>query len=247
MTNCRTIFMKTESSFFVKLLATKLPNRLDEFRLNELISLVSLQRKSRASKFKFIEDIYQSLTGEILLRYGLQNKIGFNPDHLHFSYNSYGKPVLSGIENIDFSISHSGNWVIVGLSERAIGVDTERIHNVDTGIADLYFSEEECKIVKSCSDRRTLMETFYRIWTLKEAYIKAIGKGLSCPLSTFTVIPGVSGVSLKLSDQVLPRMFLKEYDLDPEYKCAVCCEIDSLPAEISIIKFETLVAEVKTY
>jgi len=229
-----------------KLLSTKLPDRMYEIRLNELNSLVSLQRREKASKFIFTEDKVRSLTSEILLRYGLLNELRSNPQNLSFSYNIYGKPILDGIENVDFSISHSGNWVLVGLSEHTIGVDIEKIHNIHIDIAERFFTEEEYKLVKNCFDEKIMINTFYRVWTLKEAYIKAIGKGLSCPLNSFSVIPGMEGVSLKLLNQELPGMFFKEYSFDQEYKCAICCGADSFPAEISTIEFETLISEIKS-
>ncbi len=218
-----------------KLLAVGIPRDLEGYDLNRLKPFVSESRRIRSEKFRFKVDKARCLTGELLLSYGLI-KSGLQIDRpLRFEYNDHGKPSIVGIENLDFSISHSGKWVIVGISNYAVGVDVERIHDVSEGIAKRFFSSRECALLKPCVDRSDYLDMFFRIWVLKEAYIKAIGRGLSCPLGSFSVNPfDIQGPAMKAHDSALPQMFLREYPLDGDHKCAYCSQKRNFPEELMI-------------
>lgn len=94
----------------------------------------------------------------------------------------YGKPFLKGNPEVHFNISHANGIAACIVSERECGIDCERVREFHPNVMKRAFTEAERELVMSSpQDERDLM--FFRLWTLKEAYIKMIGKGLSFPLN----------------------------------------------------------------
>lgn len=98
-------------------------------------------------------------------------------------YNRYGKPLINGI---DFNISHSGNYVVLVIGNSEIGIDIEYKKERNIELIEKFFTEQEQQFIKSANDP---LLAFYQVWTLKEAYLKAVGKGLYKKLSSFTIFP----------------------------------------------------------
>lgn len=147
--------------------------------IKKLFDKVSKNRRKKASIYIGIEDQIRSLYSEIFLR-----KILKEYDILDFEIeeNEYSKPYLKE-QNIFFNISHSGEYLICGVSEREVGVDIEKIGELASlEIADMFFYEEEKRYLEKSKHK---ISDFYKIWTLKESYIKFLGKGLSKDLKEF--------------------------------------------------------------
>lgn len=113
------------------------------------------------------------------------------PQQLSFIKDKYGKPYLKlpVKHDLQFNISHSANTALIAVTKTyEIGVDIEKI-NADINFLELteeFFSPTEYKqLVNLCPTEQLL--AFYRLWTLKEAVVKALGKGLSYSLSSFDV------------------------------------------------------------
>jgi 4'-phosphopantetheinyl transferase len=107
----------------------------------------------------------------------------------------HGKPELADARHADlrFNLSHSGDAVLCAVTRgREIGVDIEAVvaHEDLLSIGSHFFAEDECAALAACTDRDRVT-LFYLLWTRKEAYLKAHGKGLSHPLSAFSVLASV--------------------------------------------------------
>jgi len=108
----------------------------------------------------------------------------------------YGRPYLVDRPTFDFNISHSGDWVLCVIgAERKVGVDVEQTGEFLEEVVDR-FSQSEVSYIRERSggDR---VEAFYRIWTAKEAYLKADGRTFLISLDGFTV--DVAGGRARLS------------------------------------------------
>lgn len=116
-----------------------------------------------------------SSTAFSLLADMLSQHFGINLSKEKISENEYGKPELSG-ENVYFNISHSNGAVVCAVSDKPVGVDIEYIKEMRPGIINRCFTDNEKKAILSSRD-------FYRLWTLKEAYVKMLGLGISHTLS----------------------------------------------------------------
>jgi 4'-phosphopantetheinyl transferase len=154
--------------------------------LSKYLSLVSDKKQKRLMRYRFIEDVKRSLFGELIVRWEYMNKLGIKNKHIVFETNEYGKPFVRGINNFHFNITHSGLWVMAAFSSSHIGIDIEVVKPIELDIARKFFSKEEyCDILNQSSEKR--LEYFYKLWTLKESYIKAMGNGLSISLNSFTM------------------------------------------------------------
>lgn len=123
-----------------------------------------------------------------------------------------GKPRLfAGTKQLaDFNVSHTEGLVVCGLTAQdppvpMIGVDVERIdRKVDVQLAERYFSPPEIRWLDSIPAALDKQEGFLRLWTLKEAFIKAIGTGLRTPLDQFAIVDADSQTpSLQFLDDAL--------------------------------------------
>lgn len=167
----------------------------------------------RAKKFYFERDARRFIISHGILRHILGVYLNMKPSKIAFIYGTYGKPYLEGDE-ICFNMSHSDEIAVYAfVRNRQIGVDVERIRNFPEAenIFSRFFSPYENKVFKSLPDEQK-QEAFFRCWTLKEAYIKAVGDGLAYPLDKFDVsyAPGepagllnLAGDSRKASEWLL--------------------------------------------
>lgn len=209
-------------------------------------NVVSAERRSKAEKFHRREDACRSLLAEALIRYTLLYTGIQNCGEINFIRNEFGKPepFLAGFH---YNISHSGSWVICAADNEEIGVDVERIHKVDVGISQRFFSSIENKFLSDFQSPTQWLDCFYKLWVLKESYIKAIGKGLHCPLSSFAVLPQIDGsVQLIRYEQTLPEKYFRIYEIDPAYKCAICCSHRNFPQEVNIVSVHDVIGKLES-
>lgn len=164
-----------------------------------------------------------------ILRMMLERYTGQPADSIKFERNSHGKLSVSSAP-IFFNISHSQDRIALafGLADQ-IGIDIERVEPIPD-IAELvekWFSPEEKKGF-SLIDPRKKMDAFYHVWTQKEAFIKAVGLGLSFPLQDvcMSVDPDKSGKVIRIRHGQARLWKIAAYALDPGWKVALC-----LPAE----------------
>ena len=123
------------------------------------------------------------------LRLILGGYAGEDPSAIEFSRGERDKPALTHHAELEFNLSHSGDWALIGLMIGAqLGVDTEhaRAARATPALAAYAFSPLEAKRLEDV-ERADRAAAFYRIWTRKEAFIKAIGLGLHFDLEAFDV------------------------------------------------------------
>jgi 4'-phosphopantetheinyl transferase len=158
---------------------------------SELVELLSHDERLRAERFFFERDKRRFIAARALLRIMLAGYLGANPDSLVFSYGVAGKPALAGrwAGALDFNVSHSTDGVLYAIATgRAVGVDLEYIRPLHdmAEIAARVLSRGEQEIFSNASPA-ACERMFYEFWTRKEAFIKAMGYGLSFPVQQLDV------------------------------------------------------------
>lgn len=173
-----------------------------------LHALLSGEEQARAARFLAPAHRARFAVAHGRLREMLAAELDLAPGSLQFGKAEHGKPFLMGPpgERLQFNLSHSGDLGLVGWTTgRRLGVDIEvwRPLADEAGLVRRYFSRAENAAYKALSppDRR---QGFFECWTRKEAYIKAVGRGLGLPLDSFDVSfgPGVVPALLRPSGEV---------------------------------------------
>jgi 4'-phosphopantetheinyl transferase len=147
--------------------------------------------QARADRFHFAEDRNAYIAAHALTRALLVWAGGLPAADWRFVQGPSGKPHIDpalGRSRLEFSLSHTRGLVACAVSlDHPIGVDVEAIGRVDNELelAARFFAPAEVTLLRDAApDQRPAV--FARIWTLKEAYIKGTGEGLSCPLDSFS-------------------------------------------------------------
>lgn len=140
-------------------------------------------RRKRIDRFKRPDDRLRSLLGEYLVKKLLKSKYGIENAVIECAEN--GRPFLKA-SKLFISISHSDEIVVCAVSDRAVGIDVERLKPIKAGLIDRVCTDAEKIYVlngaKMGTDEVTdegIITRFYEIWTGKEAYFKAKGTGIT--------------------------------------------------------------------
>jgi len=161
-------------------------------RLEEMWQSLSADERRRAGNLRLERDTWRYVAGRGILRSILGRYLAEDPGLIAFQYGQQGKPALAegfGDAGLEFSLSHSGALALFALvHQRAVGVDLEQVRHLpdEDAMAARFFSAEEYAAYRKLPpDQQTL--AFFQCWTRKEAYLKALGDGLTRDLSSFDV------------------------------------------------------------
>lgn len=152
-------------------------------------SLLSRDERARADRFVYDRHRRRYTVAQAHLRRVLAQLTGVRPEKIRFRFGEHGKPFLPA--GPSFNQSHSAERIMIGVTaEGRLGIDIEEVREVRymLAIADKNFGADEAARLHAAPDheRRRL---FFRLWTRKEAFLKAVGVGLTHPLRTFSVDP----------------------------------------------------------
>jgi 4'-phosphopantetheinyl transferase len=198
--------------------------------------LLSDDERERYRRFVFDADRLRYLVAHALVRTTLSRYADVPPQTWTFSQNEYGKPEIDGPAHAlpcRFSLTHTHGLTAIAITATAaIGVDAERIlpreSNVD--IAQRFFAPSEAVALQALSPAEQRC-VFYDYWTLKEAYLKAIGVGMSVPLQSFAFTlsdpPRVRFHDPELGDPA--RWQFARLSLSREHTCAIAIRLDRAP------------------
>lgn len=192
------------------------------------------ERLKKMQKLRQKEDMLRAFGAGLLLEYGLRQQqmtqgAAANKKAVTICYGANGKPVFEGRMQEDFrsyfNLSHSGNYVAAAFAKQEVGVDIEILQHGKRRIAERFFSEKEKEFLKDNWDD----SLFTKLWTRKESYIKADGRGMALGLDTFSV----------LEDCVFPY-YLSSYNLSGKAWLSVCLKgekPDIMPQKVDLKQF----------
>ena len=152
------------------------------------VAILSKDERKRATGFYFERQRQSYIRSHAALRLLLRRYLMNAPDAIAIVADIYGRPTLAArAGGLEFNLSHSGDAVLVGVSlHSALGVDIELVRDVPDflAIAKRHFAPSEIEEMLRLAPAQRC-EGFYVTWTRKEAFIKALGLGLSFPLDAF--------------------------------------------------------------
>lgn len=198
----------------------------DEIYFSEYYQIMSYERRRKVESCLFKKDKRLSLGAGILMDKGLA-QYGLCEREEAVSYRENGKPYLPRHPHIHFNLSHSGSRAMAVFAETESGCDIEQVQKADLALAEKFFTRKEYAFIAGQQGRERQDEAFFRLWTLKESFLKAVGAGLMIPLDAFEITLSTEGkiAVCKKTDEVrrlYPGKFkFREYRMG-EYCGAVC-------------------------
>lgn len=200
----------------------------DEERLERFRRTLEAHELGRAGRFHFEKHRRHFIVARGFLRCVVARYLGTQPESLRFVYGAYGKPALEGEHSLRFNLSHSNEVALLAVTLDAdVGVDVEHIRAdfASEDIARRFFSRAEVETFNALA-KEEQVAAFFRCWTRKEAYIKAIGMGLSQPLDAFdvTLAADTPAALLRAEGDDASRWLLADLDAGAGYAAALAVE-----------------------
>lgn len=128
----------------------------------------------------------------------LAGELGVPVSAVSYIYGEQGKPELDmerignefdgeDLKRLYFNLSHSGDYVVLAVSDETVGIDIEYKNKNALRIAERFFCPEEYDVIAAADSEKERKQLFLQYWTMKEAYVKYCGTGLQLPLSSFLI------------------------------------------------------------
>lgn len=143
----------------------------EDTAFSEFLSKLDDRKKAQILNYRFVEDKSRSLIAHLMVWCYLLKQ----EQLLNYSYNEQGRPFIACSEK-QFSISHSGNYVVLAFDDDNVGVDIEKMVDIEPKILEIFCSNTELEYIKQKKYDKGLI---YKLWTLKESYVKYLGEGVS--------------------------------------------------------------------
>ena len=201
--------------------------------LRRLHAVLDPDERAKAERYRFPEHRERFIAGRGIQRHLLARYLGLAPEAIVYRYTPHGKPELDGpaaAAGLRFNVSNTDAAALFAfVLRREIGVDIERLKEMPDGasIAERFFSAPENEVFRAIPDEQRDL-AFFTCWTRKEAYIKAVGEGLSMPLDRFdvTLRPGEPArlLATRGDPAEAGRWTLHEIDPGPGYLGALAVE-----------------------
>lgn len=144
---------------------------------------MSVDRRKKCLAFRFDEDKKRCIAADYLIRTILADCLCKEKNKIEIYTDENGKPFVN--EDICFNLSHSGNYVVAAVADKAVGIDIEKIKPVKANMLH-YFCSQTDKEYILCSEKNesenipdAAFERFFEVWTFKEAFLKCSGEGIS--------------------------------------------------------------------
>jgi 4'-phosphopantetheinyl transferase len=205
---------------------------IPEVEENRWRMLLAGPEQERLGRFHFAADARREAVSRAALRLLLADYLDLPPGRIAFATEAKGKPYVAGTvtgRRVEFNVSHSGEWVLLAFArDRRVGIDVERWREIEAEqILRDFFLPEEVEEWRQWPEAER-PAAFFNAWTLKEAYLKALGAGLAKPLRSFRVGigPGAKPALVWCADDARApeKWSLARLGVAPGYAAALAAE-----------------------
>ncbi|HHF7011403.1 4'-phosphopantetheinyl transferase family protein [Streptococcus mutans] len=216
----------------------KIDKSLSTNQMEKLMTIVSEKRRLKANRFIHQKDRERCLLAEALVRYALIKDYGMKEEKILFDRSRHGKPLLIG-SNLHFNLSHSGKWVVCAIGNSQLGVDVELVRLLEYKNIYKSFSSTE-RMYLDALPSQNKQTSFFKLWTLKESFVKFTGIGLKYPFDSFSI--DVNSLKLLKEEQQGTNLSFFSRKLDEKHWYALCCEPDKINKKIKQIDLDEILS-----
>ena len=194
-------------------------------------------RQQKIAILRHRMDKNRSLAAGLLLDHALE-PFGLQERSVEYEIGEWGKPALKYHPEICFSLSHSGDYAVCTIGDKPVGNDIERVKTGRLKVADRFFAEEERDWIYEAEREEEQVQRMFRLWTMKESFVKAIGRGMSLSLQDFAIyVDGESGRARVRHSVDAKYYHMREYREIAGY-CTALCVQESAEIAHSMIPIE---------
>lgn len=215
---------------------------------------IQLEEKERIGRFVFKQDAKRSIIGQLMIRKFLSEATQLPWSQIKTKRDQNNKPIVEGF-NLNFNVSHDGHFVVLaGEEDITIGIDIMRnCYKGGRSLKEFFrlmhrnFHLNEWAYINNGIDIKK-MRSFYRIWCLKESYVKATGTGLTIDLKKICFVPKnelkkdliLSDTKLFIDGKLMSDWSFHEHLYD-DYTITVCIKGSITPVNFKLITFQDLI------
>ena len=182
-------------------------------------------RLARARSYLHPFDSLRGLAAEALLRHALAEHFGLPDESVRLFPDEWGKPQLTGHPGIHFNLSHSGPWVLCAVHHGPVGIDVEEIRPLPMFPAEMVMAPDELRTFAGLARSTTV--DFFRLWTIKQSLLKAIGCGLSMDPRFISLDPMAPDSTIQGFPEPGSRWRLVRLPMPKGVEAALCCRPSS--------------------
>lgn len=217
----------------------------DKDLFQEKLESLSPYRQQKILQLKQEADRRRSLGAGLVLDHALRiYGNGLRERDMEYVLGEWGKPSLREYPEIHFSLSHSGAYAMCSIGGSPVGNDVERVRTGRLKVAERFFTAQELAFLYSgqdesvkksrpnnsgygsrnaCEEEEEIVQRMFRIWTMKESFLKVTGRGMTLSLKDFSVIVEKEGDKVLVEHCFDAAAYhMKEYADIPGYRAAVC-------------------------
>lgn len=215
--------------------AAKTDELKDKLLFNKLYHAVPQYRQQKIDRMRFDKDKRLSLGAGLLLKYAL-HQANIDENSIHIDYSPNKKPYIREYSEFHFNLSHSESCVVCAVSNCETGCDVEKVTVIDWDIAQKYFSASEYEMIINQPNPVDKIDMFFRLWTLKESYIKATSLGFELAMNCFAI--RMENDKIWADCNIIDKHYtFYEFDIFPDYKCAACVKSASMDVSVNVCHF----------
>ncbi|UII76110.1 4'-phosphopantetheinyl transferase superfamily protein [Flagellimonas sp. HMM57] len=190
-----------------------------EHEVHRLTHFLEPHELLRSQRYRFKKDCNRFIISRTILKILLAKQTGTSVENISLKKDERKKPYLPLNPSVFFNLSHSGNCILIAISEVPVGIDVEKIdESFDfTPLLSQIFNTTE---IKKLNNADQPLRTFYTFWTRKEAIVKATGKGIT---DNFIAIPSINGLHQIQSCLIgtTTKLQVNSFNIDNEYIGAI--------------------------
>lgn len=218
----------------MKIYATKASDIQDK-DVSEILPLLDSDRRQRVQKIRQDGEKRRCICAGILLRYAFINEGHTNDewDKISVETGEYGKPFIRLLDGalFNYSISHSGEYVVCAVSDSEVGIDIQQIDvkKPVMKIANRFYADEEYARLEKSQNQ---INDFYRMWSAKESYVKYTGRGISGGIDKAIVSASFDSINDITDEKNVEIAFYENID---GYIMCACSDDETFPEDFDMI------------
>ncbi len=196
----------------------------NEALFREKLKMLSPYRQQKIAILRHERDKNRSLGAGLLLDHGL-DVYGLQERSVEYEIGEWGKPTLKYHPEICFSLSHSGDYAICTIGDKPVGNDIEYVKDGRLKVADRFFAREELDWLYDAGTPDERTQRMFRLWTMKESFLKVTGRGMSLSLKDFVIHMDEASGRARVRHSVDAKYYyMREYQEIDGYCTAVCAQ-----------------------